>query len=140
MNPTHRKKRDEWGTQPRLYAYARGGGQECPPYTQSFRKSSASVSTARWLAWADAGGRPPTFQTNSSLLTRRASSTVLPLINSVRAEPHAIEGTHPLARKRMSAICFPDSLTVSFRTSPQAGFSNCAEASGVSTSPALRGF
>ena len=97
------------------------------------------MSIAKWLAWVDAGGKPPTLPTRSSLLTCCASLMVLPLTNSVMADPQAIAGTHPLARKRMSAICPPASFAVSFRTSPQAGLSNCAEASGVSTSPTLRG-
>jgi len=39
---------------------------------------------------------------NSSRLTRRASSRLLPIANSVMAEPHAMAGTQPLARKRIS--------------------------------------
>ncbi len=98
------------------------------------------MSTARCPACDEAYGSPPSFRTSSSLLTFRASSTFLPLTSSVIADPHAMAGTHPFARNRMSVIRSPSSLSVSLRTSPQAGFSSCAEASGVSTSPALRGF
>src|ERR1700704_1675915 len=79
---------------------------------QSFRKTAASVSIARWLAWPEACGSPPTLRTNSSLLTCRASSTFLPLTNSVMADPQAIAGTQPLARKRTSAMRLPSNLRV----------------------------
>ena len=107
------------------------------------------MSMARWLAWAEACGKPPTFPTSSSLLIWRASFTVLPLTNSVMAEPQAIAGTQPLARKRISAMRFASNFVVSklfsnlrlsSRMSPQAGFSRRAVESGASTSPAFRGF
>jgi len=104
------------------------------------RKSATSVSIARWLAWAAAWGRPPTFWTKSSLLTWRAWSTLLPFASSVIAEPQAIAGTQPLARKRMSAMRLPSSFSVSSRMSPQAGFSKRAVRSGASILPAFRGF
>jgi hypothetical protein len=111
---------------------------------QTFRKSAARVSIARWLAWEEASGKPPILRISPSLVTRRASSTVLPLINSVMADPQAIAGTQPFARKRISAMRVPSSfvfsnLALSSRMSPQIGFSNCALASGASICPALRG-
>lgn len=48
--------------------------------------------------------------------------------------------THPFARKFISAIVRPANFAVSSKTSPQAGFSNCAAASGDAKVPALRGF
>jgi hypothetical protein len=104
------------------------------------RKTVVSVSIARWLAWAEAWGRPPTVRTSSSLLTRRASSTVLPLASSVMAEPQAMAGTQPLARKRISTMRLPSSFKVSSKMSPQTGFSRRAARSGDLTSPAFRGF
>ena len=41
----------------------------------------------------------------------------------VSADPHAIQGTQPLAWKRISAICSPCNDALSFNTSPQTGFS-----------------
>lgn len=113
------------------------------------------MSIARWLAWAEACGKPPSFRTNSSLLNLRASSRLLPFANSVIAEPQAIVGTQPLARKRMSTMralsdfVFSNlglsnlglpNLRLSSRTSPQTGFSNCAVESGSAIAPAFRGF
>ena len=125
-----------------------------------FRKSAASVSMARWLAWAEACGKPPSFRTNSSLLNLRASSMLLPFANSVIADPQAIVGTQPFARKQMSTmralsdLVFSSSgsanlgvsnlglsnLRLSSRTSPHTGFFNCAVESGSAIAPAFRGF
>jgi hypothetical protein len=104
-----------------------------------FRSNAARASIARWLAWPEASGRPPSFSNNSSLLTAAASFRVFPKINSVRADPQAMAGTHPWARNFTSAIRPEVSLAVSLRTSPQAGFSTCTPVSGESTTPALRG-
>jgi hypothetical protein len=49
-------------------------------------------------------------------------------------------GTQPLARKRISVMRPSAIFSVSFSTSPQAGLSNRAAASGLVTVPALRGF
>jgi len=99
-----------------------------------------SASIARWPAWLDASGNPATFVNNSSLVICRAAAKDFPFANSVIAEPQAMDGTHPLARKRMSAIRSPSNFKLSSRTSPHTGFSTRARASGVSTSPAFRGF
>ena len=48
-------------------------------------------------------------------------------------------GTQPLAWNFTSAMRPSVSFAVSLRMSPQAGFSTWAEASGESTTPALRG-
>src|ERR1700737_3293696 len=48
-------------------------------------------------------------------------------------------GTHPCARNRISLMRPPMTFRVSFRTSPHAGFSIWHDASGLATSPALRG-
>ena len=57
---------------------------------------------ARWLACVDAAGNPPTASTNCSLDQSRACAIVEPRTSSVSADPHAIELTHPFARKRIS--------------------------------------
>ncbi len=67
------------------------------------------------------------------------SRKVFPLISSVSAEPHAIAGTHPLARKVTSMMRSASSLAISLSTSPQAGFSTCADRSGETKVPAFRG-
>ena len=107
---------------------------------QSFRRRALSVSIDKAAAWLDASGTPPTFRSRSSTVIARASSTLLPLANSVIAEPHAIDGTQPFARKRMSAIRWPSSFKLSSRMSPHAGFSRRAVESGCSISPGFRGF
>ena len=106
----------------------------------TFCKSAFSTSIAREPACPEAAGKPPTFANRSSAPIFRAAATVLPFANSVIADPHAIAGTHPFARKRISAIRSPSNFKLSSNTSPHAGFSNCAVASAVSTMPLFRGF
>lgn len=76
---------------------------------------------------------------NSSRVRLRASESVRPRIIWVNSDPHAIAGTQPLARNRISVIVFSVTFAVSFKTSPHAGFSSCTDASGSVTSPAFRG-
>lgn len=95
---------------------------------------------ARWAAWPDDAGSPPSASSNSSLPMAWAAVTLWSFASTVMAEAQAIAGTQPLARKRMSAMRSPCNLMLSSSTSPQPGFSTRAEASGFSTSPGLRGF
>ena len=106
---------------------------------RSFSSTAANASIARWLAWLDASGSPPTALTSSSRINFRASTTVFPLTSSVSADPQAIAATQPLALKRISAMRPSATLTVSSKTSPQAGFSIRADASAPATDPALCG-
>ncbi len=84
-----------------------------------------SASQASWAACPEAGGRPPTARTMSSLPIARACGTDFPSANWVTAEAQAMAGTQPLARNRISPIWPPSILADSSRISPQAGFSTC---------------
>ena len=75
------------------------------------RNNTCRVSIASAPACQEASGRPPTSLSNSSLPISRAKFTLLSFANSVIADPHAIVGTHPLARNRMSAIRSPSAQT-----------------------------
>ena len=108
-------------------------------FFESCWSTACSASIARWLACDDAGGNSPTVRSNSSRLSFRASSTLLPRTNSVSAEPHAIAATQPLARKRISAIRPSAIFIVSSRMSPHAGFSMRAEASASAIVPRCAG-
>jgi len=81
---------------------------------------------AKWLAWMEPSGTPPSAIVMSSLRTFRVSSSVLPIINSVSTEPQAMAGTHPLARKRTSEMCPSLIFMDNSKMSPQAGFSTLA--------------
>ena len=70
----------------------------------AFFTTARTASTANWAACPDAAGNPPTFSATVSLVIATASSTVLPETSSVINDPHAIAGTHPLARKRISRM------------------------------------
>jgi len=79
----------------------------------------------------EASGKPPIFSMRSSLRTLRASSRVFPWTSSVSAEPHAIAGTQPFARKRTSVMPPAAALAVNWRMSPQAGFFDLDSGVGV---------
>jgi hypothetical protein len=94
---------------------------------------------ASCAACPDACGKPPTAWAISFRLRARASCLDFPRASSVMAEAHAMAGTHPLARKRISAMRSACIFTASSTMSPQTGFSVRPWASAPGSSPGLRG-
>ena len=102
--------------------------------------NALTPSTHSTAACFDSGWSPPTASSIFSARNARSSARDLPAIQTVKADPAAIDAVHPRVRYRASATRSCSNRAESRRMSPQAGFDTSTVTAGDGNSPTLRGF